>query len=259
MKLKTCNLKLPLLVHPFRRESAAANMAADLWSFLEHPRADHPRFRRFGWLTSCATFGYGQQYDWVTEETGRPPEELCRRPTGGGIVEHGEDWTYSLILPAAHPVCVGSASEIYLRAHEALAAALGSCGVETNLLPCGDKEGACPGESRKPRKIIPGQCFLEPVGRDVMLPDGRTKVAGAAMKRTRAGLLLQGTIDRRPLPELDWATFETKYLSALAEYLSARAETEPWPENFDEARFPYVEQFASEGWLKERKAMSSRK
>lgn len=234
-------------------------MASDLWSFLEHPHAGYPRFRRFGWLSSCATFGYGQQYDWVAKETGRSPKELCRRPTGGGIVEHGEDWTYSLILPADHPVCARSASEIYMHLHEALAAALGSCGVKTSLLPCGDKEDPCPAEPRKPRNVIPGQCFLEPVGRDVMLLDGQTKVAGAAMKRTRSGLLLQGTIDRRPLPEPDWTTFETDFLSFLAEYLSARPEPEPWPENFDEVRTPYVEQFASDGWLKERRTTPSRK
>ena len=244
-----------LLVHPFLCESAAANMATDLWSLLEYPQDEHPRYRHFDWKHPCVTFGYGQQFDWVCGEAGRKESDLCRRPTGGGIVVHGEDWTYSLVIPSEHHVCEGSAAEVYLHVHESLAVALADCGVETALLPC-----ASAVSSEATRKVIPGQCFLEPVARDLVLPEDGTKVAGAAMKKTRTGILLQGTIDRRSLKKkVDWDTFEARFLDGLAAYLAAEPEPVPWPENFAELRAPYVEQFASSGWLRQRKSTLSRR
>lgn len=242
------------LILPFLRESAAVNMATDLWLFQEHPDVSLPRFRRFDWDRPSVTFGYGQDFSWVLEETKCAEIDLCRRPTGGGIVKHGEDWTYSLVFPPSHPVCEGSASEVYLYVHRAISVSFAKCGVDTVLLPC--KEGGC---SFTPRKVIPGQCFLEPVARDVILSATNSKIAGAAIKRTRAGLLLQGTIDMRALPDVNWNFFETLFLAELSAYLGAEPELAEWPQSFESSRKPYVEQFASTGWLRERKATLSRK
>ena len=143
------------LILPFLRESPAVNMATDLWLFQEYPDASLPRFRRFAWDRPSVTFGYGQDFPWVLEETKCAEIDLCRRPTGGGIVKHGEDWTYSLVFPPSHPVCEGSASEVYLYVHRAISVSFAKCGVDTVLLPC--KEGGC---SVTPRKVIPGQCFF---------------------------------------------------------------------------------------------------
>ena len=75
------------------------------------------------------------------------------------------------------------------------------------------------------------------------------------MKKTRTGILLQGTIDRCSLKEkLDWNTFESLFLDGLAVFLAAEREPAPWPKNFAEVRAPYVEQFASAGWLRQRKS-----
>ena len=142
-----------------------------------------------------------------------------------------------------------------MHVHESLAVALADCGVVTVLLPREDTRA-----TPVTRKVIPGQCFLEPVGRDLVLPDSGTKVAGAAMKKTRTGILLQGTIDRRSLNEkLDWSTFESLFLDGLAVFLAADREPAPWPKNFAEVRAPYVEQFASAGWLRQRKSMLSQR
>jgi lipoyl(octanoyl) transferase len=242
------------LILPFLRESAAVNMATDLWLFQEYPDASLLRFRRFGWDRPSVTFGYGQDFSWVLEETKCSEIDLCRRPTGGGIVKHGEDWTYSLFIPPAHPVCEGSASEVYLRVHRSISVSLAKCGVDTLLLPC--REASC---SITPRKVIPGQCFLEPVARDVILSANHSKIAGAAIKRTRTGLLLQGTIDMRPLSRVNWIFFETFFLAELSGYLGGEPELSEWPQSFEISRKPYVEQFASKGWLRERKATLSRK
>jgi len=242
------------LILPFLRESAAVNMATDLWFFQEHPDASLARFRHFAWDRPSVTFGYGQDFAWVLEETKCAEIDLCRRPTGGGIVKHGEDWTYSLAFPPSHRVCEGSASEVYLHVHRAISVSLAKCGVDTDLLSC--KKGTCSSTSRK---VIPGQCFLEPVARDVILSATDSKIAGAAIKRTRAGLLLQGTIDMQSLPEVNWNFFETLFLAELSAYLGAEPKFAEWPQSFEDSRKPYVEQFTSAGWLRERKGTLSRK
>ena len=55
-------------------------------------------FRRYGWVSPQITFGYGQKADWVASETQKDLASLIRRPTGGGIVRHGTDLTYCLVL-----------------------------------------------------------------------------------------------------------------------------------------------------------------
>jgi lipoyl(octanoyl) transferase len=242
------------LILPFLREPAPVNMATDLWLFQDYPDASQARFRHFEWNRPSVTFGYGQDFSWVLEETKCAEVDLCRRPTGGGIVKHGGDWTYSLVFPPSHPVCEDSASEVYLHVHRAISVSLAKCGADTNLLPC--KGDGC---SSKPRKVIPGQCFLEPVARDVILSATDSKIAGAAIKRTRAGLLLQGTIDMQAIPDVDWHFFETLFLAELSAYLSAEPELAEWPQSFESSRKAYVEQFTSTGWLRERKATLSRK
>ena len=49
-----------------------------------------------------------------------------------------------------------------------------------------------------------------------MTEDGSQKIAGAAMKRTRAGVLVQGSMDLAILPALD----EEKFFSAFVDEVS---------------------------------------
>ena len=67
--------------------------------------------------------------------------------------------------------------------------------------------------SRKIKSRIPGDCFNEPVGRDLMDVDCTNKLGGAAMKRTRQGVLLQGTLDLESWPCLDHSNLEKRFLA----------------------------------------------
>ena len=168
---------------------AAFNMALDEALLHAAPRLGVPVLRFYGWTEPAASFGYFQKYAAIERMT--PLRPLVRRPTGGGLVPHDADWTYSLVFPPAHDWYQLSATNSYRRVHEWIRAALARLGVATELAP------AC-------SKTLPGQCFQ---GHEMFdLLHGCRKIAGAAQRRTRDGLLIQGSLQPRNLPSsrADW-------------------------------------------------------
>jgi len=168
---------------------AAFNMALDE-ALLEHTAsAGMPVLRFYGWSQPAASFGYFQHHAEIERTTQLRP--LVRRPTGGGLVPHDADWTYSLAFPTTHEWYALSATESYERVHEWIRAAFGKLNVSTELAPC------C-------RKSAPGQCFVGYEKSDVLW-QGR-KIAGAAQRRTKFGLLIQGSVQPPPvdLAKADW-------------------------------------------------------
>jgi lipoyl(octanoyl) transferase len=173
--------------HDIPSRSAALNMAIDE-ALLE--TAQTPSIRFYRWSHPALSFGY---FGKVADVTNHAPErDLVRRWTGGGIVFHGEDLTYSVVIPAADPAFSESAISIYEKIHGALAKALianGKTAVVVRrdaLLRVRDMQKHVPPISRE------SECFANPVRADV-LSNGR-KIAGAAQRRTRRGLLQQGSI-----------------------------------------------------------------
>jgi lipoate-protein ligase A len=155
--------------------SAAMNMAIDE-ALLE--RATVPVIRFYRWQSPALSFGYFGRFADVAGHLGE--RDLVRRWTGGGLVFHGEDLTYSIVIPASEAVFSESSISIYQKIHRALCDVLVDAGHAAIL---GTETGV----------NDPGyNCFANPVRADVII-DGR-KVAGAAQRRTRRGLLQQGSI-----------------------------------------------------------------
>ena len=154
-----------------------------------------PVLRFYGWTESAATFGYFQKYHDVERLTKLRP--LIRRPTGGGLVPHDADWTYSLSFPPARDWYELKAVESYRRVHEWIQAAFRAMGFGTDLAAC------C-------RKEAPGQCFVGAEQFDVLWQD--QKIAGAAQRRTRDGLLIQGSI--QPPTKASRSSFEEAFCAA---------------------------------------------
>jgi lipoate-protein ligase A len=155
----------------------AFNMALDEALLAAAARLGQPVLRFYGWTEPAATFGYFQKYAEVERATGLRP--LIRRPTGGGIVPHDADWTYSLVFPPGHEWHALKAEESYRRVHEWIQRAFGRLGVETEL-------------AQHPHRAGLGQCFAGHEKHD-LLWRGK-KIAGAAQRRNRLGLLIQGSI-----------------------------------------------------------------
>jgi lipoate-protein ligase A len=167
------------LIEENQPRSAAENMAVDE---VLLSTADYPILRSYSWIRPSVSFGYFSAWKAVVSQY--PERDLVRRWTGGGIVEHGEDFTYSLVLPGGRSV--PATGEIYRFVHLAVEHLLRTNGYAVEM-------------ALHPDLVRSGACFEKAVEFDLKLQGA--KIAGAAIRRTRKGLLLQGSIQRLKVPE----------------------------------------------------------
>ena len=177
--------------HDIDSRSAAMNMAIDE-ALLE--RAELPSIRFYRWNHPALSFGYFGEFADLEDER----RDVVRRWTGGGIVFHDDDLTYSIVIPANDAAFGESSTSMYERTHDALRRALAMIGTHAELA-----ERAAPKLSES--------CFANAVRADVLC-NGR-KIAGAAQRRTRRGLLQQGSIQGIDLS----ADFERSLARELSE------------------------------------------
>jgi lipoate-protein ligase A len=157
-----------LLIHG--AGSPARNMAVDE-ALLR--KVSEPVLRLYEWSVPAVSLGYFQPSALAG---GRA---FVRRYTGGGLVDHAHDVTYTIVLPRAHPWMEMSAPESYCHIHRGVQAALKACGIVSELTPAA-------------HDVESDACFAKPVKFDIVAPTG--KLSGAAQRRTREGLLHQGSI-----------------------------------------------------------------
>jgi lipoate-protein ligase A len=115
---------------------------------------------------------------------------VVRRPTGGGVVFHDHDFTYSVVAPTGHWLIALDRMQSYHWVNRAVLAGLEACAVPGTLA-----------RHQNPVSVDRATmvCFQNPTRYDVML-QGR-KVAGSAQRRTRDGILHQGSLHfGGPLP-----------------------------------------------------------
>ena len=180
--------------------------------------------RFYRWNKPTISFGY-----FVTiAEAGAAAGDrvMVRRWTGGGIVPHGEDLTYSIMVGSNDDTFSLPSKMVYQRVHAALSSALRDIGIPTVLT-----------EVNEPK--LSEACFANPVVSDV-IENGR-KIAGAAQRKTRSGLLHQGSIQRENLngkfrsifgnllaKRLVINSIEMDILNAAAELAVAKYATDAW-------------------------------
>ena len=246
-----------LIALPNAFGDAATNMAIDA-ALLAHMPVGLAAFRHYGWQEPAATFGYTQQYHKVVSElaSGHAPIKpaqarttLTRRMTGGGIVDHRNDWTYALILHSSVSAALTPATDPYAQIHQAISLSLDEIGIDSRLAPCPRHCKETPVASE-----IPTRCFITPAAKDVLRPDGQ-KIAGAAMKRSRQGLLIQGSLDRSSLPgTLNFTSFQNHLVEHLASILDLElGELEDIRPLFKSERIEHEKQrFAGEAWNRRR-------
>lgn len=235
-----------LEVLPVRAGDAAGNMAADMLLLQRYPRPAAARFRHYGWRGASWTFGYSQKLAWVRERLPAQARDYTRRPTGGGIVDHTADWTYALVLPRGSALAEARAVESYRAVHEALAEALAEQGVPVEVKTACDPVGTTT-EGCGPT----GACFVRAALFDLVHRATGAKIAGAAQKRAKPGLLLQGSVwlpACGPQGAVDGDVLREDFTAALARRLGCERAFPGWPE-WDDEEAMLAERYASEEWI----------
>lgn len=163
----------------------AWNMAADQ-AWLEH--GTDAVLRVYRWERPTVTIGYAQSLAKLAGAL--PGWPVVRRWTGGGVVLHENDFTYSIIVPGGHPWVETRPLDSYRMIHDSLAKALVSAGC-----------GSC--RLAGPEDLIENPfCFVAPALHDVV--HGRVKIAGAGQRRGKLGLLHQGSVQNVPIEDDFW-------------------------------------------------------
>jgi len=191
--------------------------------------ADHAMLRVFDWAAPWVTFGYAQRHAQVVQV--RPDLPVVRRWTGGGTVVHEGDWTFSLFVPEQEDeIATLSSGEIYAWLHGAIVQSLQQQRSNVRLATRAD--------------VIEGPvCFASPVCHDILI--GTDKVAGGAQRRTKRGLLHQGSISPGIVPP----GFTATLAAALARESEASGMCEEWEA---QATVLAEERYAQESWNRRR-------
>ena len=236
-----------LEVLPERTGGAAQNMAADFMLLQRYPREAAARYRHYGWRSPAFTFGYSQKLSFVRDQL--PPGEtfdVCRRPTGGGVVDHRDDWTYALVIPRGHPQEEARATQSYRAIHEALAGALKTAGVPVALKSASRGAGA-----GRQNPVDRRACASKGRGNLRRRPRrDRRQDRGRRAKRNKRGIVFLGSIWKRAAGgPVDWDRFGADFSGRLATVLEAQAEPTPWPDFSDGEMEALVEQYSSPEWM----------
>ena len=148
---------------------------------LENPDIP-PVLRIYGFHRPAITYGYSQKISkhWLED----PFYESAKRVTGGGLVFHGKDMTYSVLAGYQHRKVFSSLCGSYRAFHEIVQRAFAKINFTVDFL-----------EEKKSGSGAKNLCFLAPVKHD-LLYQGK-KVAGAAQKRSGGYFLHQGSVNFR--------------------------------------------------------------
>lgn len=176
--------------------SGPENMAVDEWLWESIQK---PTLRVYKWTDGWGSFGY---FTSAHEAQSLIPSlNWVRRHTGGGIVDHRNDWTYTLLIPKEDPTSSINSSLLYGVIHDALARAIQSEGQMTNRVEV-DHE------------VDSNLCFEKPVSQDLINAAGQ-KIAGAGQRRGKHGIMHQGSL-ALPVNEEDFTARAIRLANELS-------------------------------------------
>jgi len=146
-----------------------------------------PTLRIYHWDSPWVTFGYFQKIEEV--HASFPGIPSVRRWTGGGMVSHGEDLTFSLMIPMGEKVASDPPTALYKALHGKLAGWIRSH-LPVSVVLAGSEEVK-----------LGASCFESPAHDDLLI--GGKKVLGGAIRRSGEGLLYQGSLSISDIPGWD--------------------------------------------------------
>ncbi len=212
------------------------NMAADE-VILGHVSRLDAVLRFYGWSEPAVTIGYFQPFTTAPQQLGR----VIRRLTGGGVVRHTHDVTFSITVGRNHPLFQVDRFSSYRLVNEAVLDAVEELGVDAWLT-----QHATEVEDR--RHLV---CFDSPARYDVVAAGG--KVCGGAQRRSADGMLVQSSIDRDQLPDMSRADIVAALTRRLAPILGD--DVQPWlpdPALIDESQALADSKYDTVAWNRRR-------
>lgn len=171
-------------------KSPCWNMEADKQA-LENI-GEEPILRFYDWSAPSVTYGYFVDPWEFFDRQGVEKNGLllARRPTGGGIIFHENDLSFSLTVPATHPFYSLNSLHSYQKINGLILKAIQES-ISCDLLLPNPSQAAPRG----------GFCMAKPTKYDLLVAD--KKIGGAAQRKTKKGLLHQVSLCLK-LPEPAW-------------------------------------------------------
>lgn len=161
-----------------------------------------PVVRLYRWAEP--TLSYGRLQSKETAEamaTALGARAVVQRPTGGGMVFHESDLSFSVVWRRDHPGLPPCIKNVYRLFHEAIAGEFCEKGMDVSLHSSDGR-----------RRSLPGACYQE-FSQDDILWRGQ-KLVGGALRVTAWGRLYQGNLKMSNVQEK--GNWEERIINAFA-------------------------------------------
>jgi lipoate-protein ligase A len=134
---------------------------------------DSPLLRFYEFTPEAITYGYFiEPTRWLKDA----PKNGAKRPTGGGLIFHEGDFSFSVALPIDHPFTKKTALERYQSINGAVVRALNKKELELH-------------SEQKEEGVIDELCMANPTAYDLIIDN--KKVGGAAQRKNRHAFIHQ--------------------------------------------------------------------
>lgn len=174
-------------------DTGVTNMGTDR-EIMEEITAEpsYAVLRWYTWQPAAFSLGYGQKVEnlFDTDLLKSQKIDCCKRPTGGSVVYHSGDLSYSLTIPRDNPWEVCTGSDLYRFVNGAFVKALEELGIPASV----------PAETPSAQDVSPeirNLCLAFHSPGDILL-NGK-KLGGSAQRRLRKVWQQQGFIMFSPL------------------------------------------------------------
>jgi lipoate-protein ligase A len=183
--------------------SGEENMREDVKLFERQRESDSvPVVRLYRWAEPTVSYGRLQTQDAAEAFAAMAgAKAVVQRPTGGGMVFHDMDLSFSVAWRRDHPTLPPCIKNVYRLFHEAMANEFRSLGIEVSLHQSGSL-----------RQGLPGACY-QTFSKDDIIWKGQ-KLVGGALRVASWGRLYQGNL--KILPSLPSGNWDDRLINALA-------------------------------------------
>lgn len=150
-----------------------------------------PVLRFYAWLEPCVTYGYFiNPDDWLYTQG----LDLARRPTGGGLIFHEHDFSFTLALPVDHPFCTLATLERYQAINNKVIQALSQLVGPAAFALQSEEPLTCD---------LTQLCMAHPTKYDLLL-SGK-KVGGSSQRKNKLAFIHQSSLFLEPI---DWPSIK---------------------------------------------------